>query len=225
MMIRLNGAFGARKTQMAYALRCRLPGPHVYDSENAGYFLRANLPPAMPPTTFRTFPLWRALTVAILRSLAEQHPGRLIIPMTVVNRAYRSEIIGTLSQEYDPWHLILCASQETIRKRLASRLEGRRSWACSKWSAAFGPLRRTSRSASSTPTDLPIGEAGQRVREMTGLSLTGDRRSGPRRRADQLAVQLRSIRLSELLPPLQGRSGFLLPVSLFPEYFLPCIVP
>ena len=195
MMIRLNGAFGARKTQMAYALRRRLPGPHVYDSENAGYFLRANLPPAMPPTTFRTFPLWRALTVAILRSLAEQHPGRLIIPMTVVNRAYRSEIIGTLSQEYDPWHLILCASQETIRKRLASRLEGRRSWACSKWSAAFGPLRRTSRSASSTPTDLPIGEAGQRVREMTGLSLTGDRRSGPRRRADQLAVQLRSIRL------------------------------
>lgn len=72
---------------------------------------------------------------------------------------------------------------------------------------------------------LPIGQAGQRVREMTGLSLTGDRRSGPRRRADQLAVQLRSIRLSELLPPLQGRSGFLLPVSLFPEYFLPCIVP
>ena len=48
MMIRLNGAFGARKTQMAYALRRRLPGPHVYDSENAGYFLRANLPPTMP---------------------------------------------------------------------------------------------------------------------------------------------------------------------------------
>ncbi len=45
MIIWLNGAFGAGKTQTAYALRRRLPGSYVYDPENIGYCLPHNVPP------------------------------------------------------------------------------------------------------------------------------------------------------------------------------------
>lgn len=202
MMIWLNGAFGAGKTQTAYALRRRLPGSHVYDPENAGYFLRANLPPAMRPNDFQDLPLWRTLTVAMLRSLAEQHPGHLIIPMTIVNRAYYDEIIGTLSREYDLRHLILCAGRETIRKRLASRLEGRGSWGALQMERCLRAFEADITERKLHTDGLTIDQVVQRVGEMTGLSLTEDRRCGLRRRADQLAVQLRNIRLSELLPPL-----------------------
>ena len=47
MIIWLNGAFGAGKTQTAYELRRRLPGSYVYDPENAGFFIRDNLPPGL----------------------------------------------------------------------------------------------------------------------------------------------------------------------------------
>lgn len=56
MIIWLNGAFGAGKTQTAYELRRRLPGSYVYDPENAGFFIRDNLPPAWSGTISRTSP-------------------------------------------------------------------------------------------------------------------------------------------------------------------------
>lgn len=46
MIIWINGAFGSGKTQTAYELHRRLDGSYVYDPENAGYFIRENLPSA-----------------------------------------------------------------------------------------------------------------------------------------------------------------------------------
>jgi len=43
----------------------------------------------------------------MLRFLAERHPGHIIVPMTLVNRAYYDEITGALSREHDVRHLIL----------------------------------------------------------------------------------------------------------------------
>lgn len=151
MIIWLNGAFGGGKTQTAYALQRRLPGSYVCAPEKAGYFLRTNLPSGLRPSDFQDLPLWRTLTADMLCFLAERHPGHIIVPMTLVNRAYYDEIIGALSREHDVRHLILWASRETLRKRLASRLERRRS----RWTAASGPLRRTSRSKSSPLTSWP----------------------------------------------------------------------
>lgn len=94
MIIWLNGAFGAGKTQTAYALQRRLPGSYVCAPEKAGYFLRANLPSGLRPSDFQDLPLWRALTADMLRFLAERHPGHIIVPMTLVNRAYYDEITG-----------------------------------------------------------------------------------------------------------------------------------
>ncbi len=44
MIVWLNGAFGAGKTTAAYELHRRLEHSFVYDPENAGCFLRKNMP-------------------------------------------------------------------------------------------------------------------------------------------------------------------------------------
>ena len=129
MIIWINGAFGAGKTQTAYTLQRRMPDAYVYDPENAGCFIRKNLPPALHTDDFQNYPMWRAVTLEMLTYLAKHHAGDIIVPMTITNRAYYEEIIGTLSKEYALQHYILYAQEETIRRRLASRLEGKQSWA------------------------------------------------------------------------------------------------
>ncbi|MFC4777768.1 AAA family ATPase [Paenibacillus sp. GCM10023252] len=43
MIIWVNGAFGAGKTQSASELHRRLPNSFVFDPENAGYYIRKNM--------------------------------------------------------------------------------------------------------------------------------------------------------------------------------------
>ena len=194
MIIWLNGAIGAGKTQTAYALRRRLPGSYVYDPENAGYFLRANLPPALRPADFQDLPLWRALTVEMLRFLAEHHDGDLIVPMTVTNRAYYDEIIGGLSKEYEVRHLILCATRETLKKRLASRLEGRRSWGALQMERCLRAFEEDITEQKLLTDGLTVEQAAERAAEAAGLTLPEDRRSGPRKAFDRVVTQIRHIR-------------------------------
>lgn len=194
MIIWLNGAFGAGKTQTAYALRRRLPGSCVFDPENAGRFLRANLPPALRPADFQDLPLWRALTVDMLRFLAERHAGDVIVPMTITSRAYYDEVIGQLSEEYDVRHLILCAERETLKRRLASRLEGRRSWAALQMDRCLRAFEEDITEQRLHTDGLSVGQVVERVAKAAGLTLSEDRRSGLRRAFDRAAVQIRHIR-------------------------------
>lgn len=64
-----------------------------------------------------------------LRYILKHHAGDVIVPITITNRAYYEEIIGSLSKEYDVKHVILSAEKKTLLRRLAFRLEGKRSWA------------------------------------------------------------------------------------------------
>ena len=71
MLLWLNGAFGAGKTSVAEALCRRLPGAFLYDPENAGQFLRQNLPGSLCPwENFQDDPLWRQFNGALLGRLA-----------------------------------------------------------------------------------------------------------------------------------------------------------
>ena len=49
MIIGINGAFGAGKTQAAYELQRRHKDAYVYDPENLGFFIRSNIPPSALP--------------------------------------------------------------------------------------------------------------------------------------------------------------------------------
>ena len=127
MIVWLNGAFGAGKASCAHELHRRIPGSFVYDPENIGYFLRRNTPKSMHAADFQDDPLWRAFNCRILRDLSQRYSGTIIVPMTLVRRAYFDEIITRLRTEgADIRHYILWASPETLTRRLSRRREGRR---------------------------------------------------------------------------------------------------
>ncbi|MEK3658431.1 AAA family ATPase [Paenibacillus sp. FSL F4-0236] len=130
MIIWINGAFGAGKTETAYELHRRLPDSFVYDPENAGYYIRANIPDVMTKSDFQDYYLWREINHSMLKYIASEYRGTIIVPMTIVNPEYWMDIAGNLINEgLEVHHFTLCASRETLLKRLGGRGERNDSWA------------------------------------------------------------------------------------------------
>ena len=146
MIIWINGAFGAGKTQTAYTY------------------------------------------------LAKHHAGAIIVPMTITNRAYYEEIIGTLSKEYALRHYILYAQDETIRRRLASRLEGKQSWAALQTGRCLRAFDTEITEERIDTDHLDVEQTAGRIAALSGIQLAEDRRSGLRRRWDRVVTQCRHIR-------------------------------
>lgn len=194
MIIWINGAFGAGKTQTAYALQRRIPGSYVYDPENAGFFIRKNIPPALRFGDFQDYSMWRRFNYDMLDYIAERCPGPVIVPMTITDRRYYDELIGALSRKYDVKHIILYAKKETLLRRLASRLEGRKSWAA----------RQIDRCVKAFDTDIPgykihtddmtVNQAAERIAAIAAISLQPDNRGRLHRLFDRIIIQCRHIR-------------------------------
>lgn len=127
MILWLNGAFGVGKTTVAEKLCRCLPGAFLYDPENAGQFLRQNLPePLCLWEDFQDDPLWRQFNAALLERLAA-HGGWVVVPMTVTNPQYWLELTALL-QEQDLCTFVLWAEPDTLKARLAGRGDGADSW-------------------------------------------------------------------------------------------------
>jgi hypothetical protein len=121
-VIWLNGAFGVGKTTTARALAARLPDALILDPEDIGRMLRKVVPAALRTANFQDIPSWRRLTVATIESLLRDHPGMLIVPMTVVDPVYFDETVGRLRRDGVPvHHFTLAAGPKTIRRRLLWR--------------------------------------------------------------------------------------------------------
>lgn len=122
MLIWINGAFGAGKTQTAFELRRRVADAHVADPEHIGFALHRALPPAAR-RDFQDLAPWRSATVDILQQAEAAHPGPVLVPMTIVRDDYFEEIVGgLLSRGVDVRHYALVASPETLRRRLSTRI-------------------------------------------------------------------------------------------------------
>jgi hypothetical protein len=122
MLIWINGAFGAGKTQTAFELRRRLSGAHVADPEHLGFALQRTLPPGARPD-FQDLATWRSAVVDILQQAEASHTGPVLVPMTIVRDEYFEEIVGGLaSRGVDVRHYALVANSETLRRRLSTRI-------------------------------------------------------------------------------------------------------
>ena len=129
MIIWLNGAFGAGKTQTAHELKRRIPNSIIYDPEQVGYFINKNIPKELTKGDFQHHEIWREFNFKTLKYIHSHFNGTIIIPMTIVNPQYYEEIIGRLKDEgIDVQHFVLSASKETLQKRLKSRFEKKNSW-------------------------------------------------------------------------------------------------
>lgn len=194
MILWLNGAFGAGKTQTAYALQRRLPGSYVYDPENAGFFIARNLPGPLEERDFQDYPMWREFNYRMLEYSAGRYGGDIIVPMTLTNRAYYDELVGGLSRSHEVRHFILCAEKKTLLRRLAYRLEGRRSWGARQIERCLRAFDRDIPGVKIHTDRLDVEQVAERVAALAGLTLAEDRRSRPRRLLDRVVTQIRHIR-------------------------------
>lgn len=145
MIIWLNGGFAAGKTTLAQELHRRLPGALVYDPEDVGLMLWKWL---RPNDDFQDLPSWRELVVATALSLRRHHADTLIVPMSLVRDAYRTEILDGLTDAGEKvLHVFLEAEVDVLRERLSARApapgdpESDRSaldWALSRMDPAAG---------------------------------------------------------------------------------------
>ncbi len=130
MIIWINGAFGAGKTQTAAELNMRIPGSYIYDPENVGYWIRQNEPVSLQADNFQDESLWRTVNRDMLLHLSAHFDGTIIVPMTLVSPQYYIEMITAVRKHgVDLRHFLLYPSRETVRQRLAKRGEFENSWA------------------------------------------------------------------------------------------------
>lgn len=129
MIIWLNGAFGSGKTTTAFELNHRLKDSFVYDPEKIGYFLTRYEPREFRLNNFQDKILWRKFNYEMIKNIALNYKGTIIIPMTIINEDYYHEIISKLRDDgirID--HYVLGASEDTLIRRGRSRLCFKNSW-------------------------------------------------------------------------------------------------
>lgn len=202
MLIWINGAFGAGKTQTAHELQRRLPDAQVADPELLGFAMHKMLPPAARGD-FQDLPQWRTGVLATLRDAERACSGPVIVPMTIVRDDYFDEIIGGLRTSVDVRHYSLLASPETLRARLqlrlayvGGRLLGRdETWAIRQIDRCVAALS-DQRFATHVPTDdRTLDEVVEAIATDAALTLTRPRLSPVRYQVRRLAVAARHVRL------------------------------
>ncbi len=189
MIIWINGAFGSGKTQTAYALQRRIPNSYVYDPEHAGSFIRNNIPLPMRKSDFQDYPLWRKFNYDMLDYIAQHASGPVIVPMTITNRKYYDETVGALSKNYEVRHFILYAKKETLLRRLASRLEGKRSWAAQQIDRCIQSFDEEITEYKIFTDTLTIDQVVEQIAAICAIKLTIDNRNRFLKCVDRLLVK------------------------------------
>jgi len=145
VLIWINGPFGIGKTATAFDLRRRVAGSVVCDPEHLGFGLHRMLPPRLR-TDFQDLPIWREGVHDILDLVAREHPGPIIVPMTVIDPRYFAETVVRLREDgHDVRHFSLLAERETVLRRLNGRGFGfglkREQWAVARLDECLTRLR------------------------------------------------------------------------------------
>ena len=204
MLLWINGAFGAGKTQTAFELHRRLPGSHVADPELIGFAIQKMLPPDARGD-FQDRPQWRSAVVATLvDAVAANGSAPVIVPMTLVEAAYFDEVMaGLAGAGVDVRHFALQAAPDTLRRRLRTRSAywlgravGRpETWAMDQIPRCV-PALATERFAVHVPTDeRTVDDVVEDIAERAGLPLGRPRLPAARHQLRRIAVGVRHIRL------------------------------
>ncbi|MDH6284805.1 AAA family ATPase [Prescottella agglutinans] len=203
MLVWINGAFGAGKTQTAYELHRRLPDAHVADPELIGFAVHRMLP-ASARGDFQDRPQWRSAVVATLADAVAVHDGPVIVPMTLVNPDYFDEIMsGLAAADVDVRHYALTASPDTLRRRLRTRggywlgrAVGRdESWAMEQIDRCVAALESERFAEHVATDDRAVDDVVEDIAARAGLPLTGARMNRVRYQVRRVAVGVRHIRL------------------------------
>ncbi|GGO01175.1 AAA family ATPase [Saccharibacillus kuerlensis] len=173
MIIWINGAFGSGKTTTAEKLHQRIPGSFFYDPEQAGYFIRDNIPASLHKSDFQDHALWRKINLSMLSTFAREYKGTIIVPMTLVSPQYFDELIGGLrAQGIEVRHFALLARKETLLQRLLGRGEDPDAWCIAQIDRCLSALSQEEFSIPIFTDELTPGEVANTIAAACGIELT-----------------------------------------------------
>ncbi|WP_032121131.1 AAA family ATPase [Clostridium amazonitimonense] len=196
MIIWINGAFGAGKTQTAFELHRRIENSFVYDPENLGSFISKNIPSSIKKKgDFQDYEVWRELNFSLIKYIEDKYDGVLIIPMTIVNPKYFNEIVGSLkSHGVTVKHYALMASKETLLKRLKSRGDGANSWGAQQIDRCLEGLAKEVFQSHINTEDMSIDEVVEKIAIMSNINLLPDDRGRLKKKIHRIKTQLKQIK-------------------------------
>ncbi len=129
MVVWINGAYGAGKSTVAEEIAKRLPGTLIFDAEAVGNAVRDNLERVDYHVEFPDYALWREFVAKLLAEIAKNTQAYILVPMTVLQEDYMSEIVGRLEEQGVPCrHFILELSPALVRQRVLARGETPSHW-------------------------------------------------------------------------------------------------
>ena len=196
MILWINGSFGSGKTQTAYELQRRLPKAHVFDPEEAGFYIKKNLPDSLALNDFQDYGMWRQTNREMLLYLHEHYDGVVLVPMTVTNADYLSELTaGFKEADVDFHHVTLAATKETLLKRLRGRGERRGAWVFDQVDRCVESLSDDAFGVHIHTDELTIDQVVEEVACVCGLSLETDQRSDFMKKVQRLMVWKQHMRL------------------------------
>ena len=178
MIIWINGAFGSGKTQTSYELHRRIPNSVVFDPEQTGFFINKNIPKEIIKQDFQDHGVWRELNYTTLKYIDREYDGVIIVPMTIVNPQYFEEIITKLRNDgVIVNHFVLCASKETLIKRLRSRGERKNSWGTKQIERCINGLSNDIFKHRIETDQMTIESVAETIASMLDISLLNDNRN------------------------------------------------
>jgi hypothetical protein len=197
MIIWINGAFGAGKTQTAFELHRRIENSFVYDPENLGLFISKNIPSSINNNgDFQDYEVWRELNFSLIKYIEEKYEGLLIIPMTIVNPGYFSEIVGSLRDHgVIVQHYALMASKATLLKRLKSRGDGANSWGAQQIERCLAGLSNEVFQSHINTEHMSIDDVVEKIAFMSDIKLLPDNMSRFEKKLYRIKTQIKHIRL------------------------------
>lgn len=121
MIVWINGAYGSGKTTLVTEITRRRSDAVVFDPEHLGHVLRESVP--VPPDNFQDLPTWREIVVTSLLSLQRHHASLLLVPMTLIDPAYRREVLGALrAADVELLEVFLDVPADELRRRIEQRV-------------------------------------------------------------------------------------------------------
>ena len=121
MIVWINGAYGSGKTTLVEEITHRRPDVLVLDPEHIGHLLRESV--SVPTDNFQDLPSWREIVVAAVLSVQRHHADLLLVPMTLINEAYRREVLGALrAADVELLEVFLDVPADELRRRIEHRV-------------------------------------------------------------------------------------------------------
>ncbi|MEK3763677.1 AAA family ATPase [Solibacillus sp. FSL K6-4121] len=191
MIIWLNGAFGAGKTQTAYELKHRIPNSIIYDPEQIGFYINKNMPKHLTTGDFQDHEIWREFNFKMIKYISNQFNGTIIIPMTITNPQYYEEIIERLKMEgVEVHHFVLCATKETLKQRLKSRFEKKNSWPEQQIDRCMEGFKHPIFDGLIDTNSLALEQVAELIAKKLNIRLLNERRSSFKKRVDRFVMRI-----------------------------------